>query len=348
MFFGAGNVIFPLALGVQTQKQCFYAFLGLFCTAIGGPLLGLLGATLYEGKCKAFFSRWGKIPRLFFMASTLALLGPFAVLPRCVSVSYASLVDFFPALPLSLFALLFCLISYICCFKKKWILPVLGNFLSPILLGCLLCIIYQGLQADLVLTPSSYTPLKAFNQGLSTGYDTMDLIASIYFSAGIWALVSIQSKDSKVNFKTTLKAGSLGCLLLALIYLGLSYSAAKYAPFLSTSAQEQLITKLAHLALGPFWGNLANIAVALACLTTVISLCMTLSKTISEEVFKGAISYSNTLILMLAITVITSNLGFRLLMKIIHPAVSIGYPFIIVLTLINIYEKWIKEPKPAS
>ena len=49
MFFGAGNAVFPLLLGMKTQGRFDFAFLGLLLTGIGGPLLGLLGATLFPG-----------------------------------------------------------------------------------------------------------------------------------------------------------------------------------------------------------------------------------------------------------------------------------------------------------
>ncbi len=345
MFFGAGNVIFPLALGAQTQSKCFYAFAGLFLTAIGGPLLGLLGATLYQGKCSAFFSRFGKGPQIFFMFSTLALLGPFAVLPRCVTVSYASLSHFFPFLPLSLFALLFCLACLFCCMKKNWILPLLGNILSPLLLLCLMSIIFKAFFTPSSLIDSSFSAMGAFTKGLSTGYDTMDLIASIYFSAGIWSIVASKAKNVRQAFKITLKGGLIGCLLLGFVYIGLTYAAAKYAQPLASATPEKLITLLARLTLGPFWGNLANIAVALACFTTIISLCMALSKILVEEIFTSFISQKQMLFILLGITTLTSNLGFQALMKVIHPAVSIGYPFIIALTLINIYVCLSKKSK---
>ena len=61
MFFGAGNAIFPLILGRDSQDQFLWAFTGLFLTAIGGPLLGLITATLFKGRFKAFFFEQAKV-----------------------------------------------------------------------------------------------------------------------------------------------------------------------------------------------------------------------------------------------------------------------------------------------
>ncbi len=47
MFFGSGNVVFPLLLGKMTGEQIPWALLGLTITAVGAPLLGLLGSVLF-------------------------------------------------------------------------------------------------------------------------------------------------------------------------------------------------------------------------------------------------------------------------------------------------------------
>ncbi|MBA3238637.1 MAG: branched-chain amino acid transport system II carrier protein [Parachlamydiaceae bacterium] len=99
MFFGAGNAIFPIILGATSQIQIGWAFIGLFITAIGGPLLGLLGATLFHGRCIEFFNRAGKIPGALLIFVSLALLGPFAVIPRCVTVAYVAFEPILPSTP---------------------------------------------------------------------------------------------------------------------------------------------------------------------------------------------------------------------------------------------------------
>lgn len=340
MFFGAGNAIFPLILGIEAQDQFNWAFFGLLLTAIGGPLLGLLGATLFHGKCIGFFHQAGKIPGTALLVITMALLGPFAVLPRCVTVSYAAFASFVPSVPLWVFAVAFCTAALLCCWKQRYILPALGYVLSPALIGCLLLIIFKGNTSVADPASNGLRPWGAFRMGLSTGYDTMDLIAAIYFSSGIWAIVSHKIKDAPAMiFKMTLKGGILGCLLLAMVYLGLARAAANHSAVLADVAPEALITQLAQHVLGPVLGAVANLAVALACLTTVVSLTMTLSRLLSDEIWKKDDAYSYSVIVMLMITAVMANLGFETMMRIIHPVVSVCYPFIIMLTCVNIYQK---------
>lgn len=344
MFFGAGNAIFPLILGMKTQGAFHWAFLGLLTTGIGGPLLGLVGSTLFYGKFTDFFAWTGKSFSSFIIITTLALLGPFGVLPRCVTVAYEATHSIFPSTPGWLFSGLFCASALFCCWKQRLVLPVLGKFLSPVLIASLLFIIYQGYQTEMPIIESTQSNWNAFTFGISTGYDTMDLIASIYFSSGIWRLISLQlekkgSCSIKSIFRTTLISGTMGCFLLALIYFGLAGAAARFSPYLIDIPPQQLMTQLANITLGSTWGSVANLAIMLTCLTTVVSLTMTISHILCSEIFKGTFSYHQWLGLMMVITTIMSNFGFELIMMIIHPVVSICYPFIIAITLVNIYRK---------
>ena len=340
MFFGAGNTIFPLLIGVKTTANFRWAFFGLVLTAIGGPLLGLVTATLFRGHSKEFFARFGKIMGFSLMAVSLALLGPFAVLPRCTAVAYAAAQPIFPFLSLAVFACLFAAIALFCCYKESLLFTILGYVLSPVLIGCLLFILYQGLLSDKVLAASSFSQIEAFKTGLFTGYDTMDLIASIFFSAGIWNMVVIRyPAHPRKALAMTLKSGILGCLLLGAIYFGLGYTAALYGADLIGTPPQELISRLAMLTLGPKLGLIANVAVALACLTTVISLTMTISDILAKELFPKWISYKKSCFFILVITAAMTNIGFEVIMSMIHSVVYFCYPIIILLTLVNIFYK---------
>src|SRR3990167_4939546 len=333
MFFGAGNTIFPLLLGVETGKNYFFAFLGLLLTGVGGPLLGLLAATSFQGCGVAFFQTAGKKTGLALMTVSLALLGPFAVLPRCVEVARAAFEPVFPFLHPWAFNTTFCLFALFCAVRRKAVLPALGYVLSPFLLGCLFLIIVQGFFAP--HSPSlGMPPLPSFKLGFVTGYDTMDLIASLFFSAGIWSMVSDRYQGHPRNiFRATLTGGIVGMILLAVIYLGLAFVASKYANELQAVPHERIMSRLALLTLGPSWGLVASLAVVLACLTTVISLMMTISTTI-----KGP-SYVLLNVAIAAITLAMLGLGFDTIMHLIHTMVSFCYPIIILLVIVNLARK---------
>ncbi len=337
MFFGAGNVVFPLLLGQISGDMISYALIGLLITAIGGPMLGMLGAILFQGKSKLFFARIGK-PGYLMMLCALALLGPFAVMPRCVTVAYAGFQPLFPSVNLTLFTLMFIAVSLICCLNRQRVIVILGYVLSPLLLACLIMIIIKGKTMGHAYPVSSLSPKDAFFGGLTCGYDTMDLIASLFFSATIWNLLKGETDPSSL-FKMTIVSGCIGGLLLGLVYIGLSDIAALHTSSMKDIPPEQLITTLSHLTLGPLYGSIANLAILLACLTTVISLTTTISDFFAEEIPLAKANYSLVLTAILIITGLFASLGFERLMYIIHPMVVLCYPAIIVLTICNIFYK---------
>ena len=341
MFFGAGNVIFPLKVGMLAGDQIPFAMLGLLVTAIGGPILGLVGATLYKGNCLKFFCRPGRAIGLIFIAISLFLLGPFAVIPRCFVVAHSSMSAIFGDINLSIFSLIFGVLSLTCCLRQNLILPMLGRFFSPILILSLLCIIIIGIITGSPLQESNLLSSQAFFRGLEEGFDTMDLIAAIFFSSSIWSLLLIKMKDSNEGkiAKTAIFSGLIGGLLLGLIYIGLGFATAFHSVELSDTPSENLMSALAMSTLGPIWGNIANFAVVMACFTTVVSLTQTIASLCSKEFFPTTFRYKQSLIGITLLAIFFANLGFEKISALIHPAISICYPAIIVLTIFNLIHK---------
>lgn len=65
MFFGAGNIVFPLALGYHYHAHPWFACFGMILSAVCVPLLGLFSMLLYSGDYKAFFLPLEKCPECF-------------------------------------------------------------------------------------------------------------------------------------------------------------------------------------------------------------------------------------------------------------------------------------------
>lgn len=341
MFFGAGNVIFPLKVGLISGDQLPYALLGLLLTAIGGPILGLVGATLYRGNCLTFFCRPGKNIGILLIAISLFLLGPFAVIPRCFVVAYSSISSMIDGINPLIFYLTFGFLSLACCLKQNLVLPILGKFFSPVLLLSLLCIIAVGIATGSPLMPTEITKTEAFVHGIEEGFDTMDLISAIFFSSSIWALLIIKMNDTdeKKVAKTAIFSGLIGGALLGLVYIGLGTATAFHAEVLASTPPEKLMSTLAMLTLGPFFGQIANFAIANACFTTAFSLTQTIGSLFCREFFPRSITYNQSLFAITAISIFFALLGFATISSLIHPLISICYPAIIVLTLFNIIHK---------
>lgn len=353
MFFGAGNVVFPLLLGQQTGDQVGMALFGVILTAVGAPLLGLFGCVLFSGDCKAFFYRIGPIPGFLLICLLMALLGPIGVMPRCFTVAYGAVHPYFPKLSLGVFSVLAGLLTLGLIAKRRLVLPILGNVLSPLLIVLLGLIVIIGLAEMPALPPSHFTAMAAFKEGLTAGYFMMDLLAALFFAVSIWMLLQEKwhTKTDHLQdpalLRVYMKASFIGGLLLALVYLGLSYCAAAFGDVIAQARPEQALSALAIHLLGPKLALGANCAIALACLTTVMGLTVAIGDVIHVEM-EGTIvaqkiryRYDVMIVSIIAITVLFSNLGFSGIMSFLSPIVSLVYPAIIVLTLCNIaYRLW--------
>lgn len=344
MFFGAGNIVFPLALGRIAGDKNIFAIIGFLITAVGVPFLGLLGMILFDGNYKNFFFRIGRVPGFLLICLIVSMIGPFAAMPRCVDLSYAAIKTSLPNLSLFTFSLISVVLIFLFSIKESKILDILGYFLSPILLISLLIIIVKGIMTTTSLSSSSFSNYGIFLQGLTNGYDTMDLLATFFFSSMVLIILrnNLEAKvrsDYKQIALIALKASLIGATLLGLVYLGLSFVSSFWAPFLHGIDRDLLLSHLAFGILGSTFGIVASVAVSLACLTTAIALAAIFSDFLRYEICGGRLGYAPSLVITLIITAIFSNLGFEGIMKIIHPMVLICYPAIIVLAVSNIAYK---------
>lgn len=361
MFFGAGNVVFPLLLGKESGTMITPTLIGLLITSIGGPLLGLYGAILFQGNCKEFFLRVGKYPGYLLVLMIVLMIGPFGAMPRCFVVSFGAITNYLPWLDLFWFNILFGALTFGMVIKRELVLDLLGNILSPLLLIALILIIICGIFSGQSLQPSDFSAQHAFTYGLNVGYDTMDLLASIFFAVAVWFLLQEKlnltqeanvdnnaSQNPNVAKKiapTFMAASILGGVLLGIIYIGLSYCTALNVNAVGSVPNEQILSTLAVSVLGSKLGLVANIAVLLACLTTVMSLAISVADVLYLELDNSVvgkkydIKYSWMIFVLVVLTIIFGSLGFSKIMAILHPIIVICYPAIIVLTVCNILYK---------
>src|SRR5262245_8338583 len=90
MFFGSGNLVFPLVVGKESGGHYLLATLGIFLTGVVVPFLGVIAMMLYKGDNQKFFGSMGKPATFWFPLIALSLMGPFGVLARCITVAHGS------------------------------------------------------------------------------------------------------------------------------------------------------------------------------------------------------------------------------------------------------------------
>ena len=99
MFFGAGNIIYPLAVGQYAGDKNLFAMFGLILTAAIMPIAGVIAMILFDGNYRQFFERLGRIPGFLLALTIISLLGPLGSTPRCIALSYVTLKSSFEHIP---------------------------------------------------------------------------------------------------------------------------------------------------------------------------------------------------------------------------------------------------------
>ena len=342
MFFGAGNIIFPLAVGQFAGDKNLFAILGLILTAAIIPIEGVIAMILFDGNYKQFFGRLGNVPGFILALTIITLLGPLGSTPRCIALSYTTLKGVLAISPIA-FSAISCGIIFLFSVRKNYILSLLGWVLTPALLFSLIAIIAIGLTTSPDVNDVDRTKWNIFLYGLKEGYNTMDLLAAFFFSSTILNILRMREHKTEMidrqYLRTAFQASLIGAFLLASIYLGFSYIAAFHGGDLNFSGKDELLAAITMKIAGPAAGTLVCITIALACLTTAIALISAFADFFQKEVMKEKISYELTLIFSLLLTFFVSTFEFSGISAFLGPILQICYPGLIVLTLLNIFHR---------
>ncbi len=340
MFFGSGNLVFPLLVGQQSGGHYLLSAAGIFLTGVLVPFLGVLAMMLCKGNLAEFFRSIGRVGTFIFSLIALMLMGPLGVLPRCVLVAHGAFLQVLPSASIVWVSLSLCIVIYFLTVNKKKIIPILGSFLTPVLLIAILAIFILALvKGSLPTVTASNFAWPSFKTGFFQGYQTMDLLASFFFSTFIIEhLQSSTSKEitEKASLSTFLKASCVGAGILAVVYFFLVLLGSMYASELTSVAPQEVFGYIALKTLGPFAAPCMCIAIVLACLTTAVVLASLFADFLSKELSQGKIGNKLSLAITLLVAFAMSNLKFSGIMNFLGPVVSVIYPALIMLTIVNI------------
>ncbi|MBI3508595.1 MAG: branched-chain amino acid transport system II carrier protein [Chlamydiia bacterium] len=337
MFFGSGNLVFPILVGKMAEGHFGLASLGILLTGVVVPFLGILAMLLFNGNSNEFFSRLGKPALFWFPLIALSLMGPFGVLARCITVAHGAFRLIFADTPLWAFSIVTCAALFFLAIRKNRIVPILGTLLTPLLLLSLAAIVWFAIEGNSIPTESVVSGWGSLKEGLLQGYQTMDLLAAFFFSA----FIIRHLREKNQGLPTFFKAALIGASLLAAIYFSLVLLGAMYAPMLHQVPPQEMFGFIAQKALGSAAVPIVCTAVILACMTTAVVLTSLFADFFRKEVVKDKISPSLSLVITLGIACLVSTLEFSGIAKILGPLMEIMYPALITLTLCNIaFKLW--------
>lgn len=353
MFFGAGNLIYPLITGMTAGQYTWLGMLGFLLTAALLPLLGLTSMIFFDGDYDSFFGRLGYIPGKIIIFICMMIIGPIIAIPRIISLSEIMIHPFIPWLSSQNyvqsfgFAVVFLIITFLATYRESKIISVLGNIISPILLGCLGVIVtkglYEGILYKKIIPATTSNKLIIFSENFIRGYETLDLLGAIFFASIVISLLKMQSEGSSNALflsKMGLQAGLIGVSLLCIVYIGMSTLSVYHGHGLEMLDAGQLFREISLRILGSHGTFIIALAVLLACLSTAIALSAVVAAYIEHEIMCNTVTYIQSLMITLLACLPLSIFGLEKVLALTGgPIVYIGYPIIISLTICNLAYK---------
>jgi LIVCS family branched-chain amino acid:cation transporter len=346
MFFGAGNIIFPLKVGSFSGEHILYGLLAFVIAGVGVPFLGVFAVSLYEGDYWKFFNRLGKVPAFIVVTFLILIIGPLFAAPRTEVITYHTLL---PALPGILknqyvFDALYFFVVFLFVARQSRVVDIIGWLFSPIKIVSFSLLILIGMYTAMPLVPMHLSAPQVFGSSITLGYGTMDLLAAFFFCSV--AYKNIVNKCEKINvtsratlMKMMLAACLIGALLISVIYAGFIFVAASHAQALQNVPTESLISQTANVILGEYGALFVGICVSVACLATGATLAEVTTDYLFNTTFKQKVPRIICLIVVLGTMIFMSILGFDGIMKIAGPILEVIYPALILLCVVNIYMK---------
>nr|WP_272899217.1 branched-chain amino acid transport system II carrier protein [Caldalkalibacillus salinus] len=353
LFFGAGNLIFPVMLGQTAGTNTWAANAGFIVTGVGLPLLGIIAVGI-SGKSdvQSLASRVHPSFGLIFTVVLYLSIGPLFAIPRVGTVSYE--IGFKPFIPeentvlgLLIYTMIFFGLTVLFSLKSSKIVDIVGKFLTPMLLLFIAIMIITAFLNPLgqFQAPAEYYTNNAFFKGFKEGYLTMDVLAAFVF--GIIVINAVKEKGAsskKEIIMAVTKAGVIAAALLGIIYTSLSYIGASSVDSLGLLDNGgAVLASVSNHYFGSYGSILLSLIVTGACLTTSIGLITSCSSYFSKLL--PSMSYNKLVIIFSVFAAGLANFGLNELIAISVPVLVAIYPLAICLMTLTFLHPLFKGKK---
>ncbi|WP_413497676.1 branched-chain amino acid transport system II carrier protein [Carnobacterium maltaromaticum] len=354
LFFGAGNLIFPVHMGQEAGINILPATLGFLVTGIGLPFLGVVAIGV--SKSDGLFDLASRVHPIYGIFMTVALymtIGPFFALPRTGTVSYEiGIAPYLPSqyqtLGLLVFTVIFFAIALAFSMKPTKILIWVGKILNPLFLVFLAILIVtaflkpMGVISEAAVHGNYVT--EPFITGFTQGYNTMDALASLAFGIIVVQTIKGLGVRNPSNIAIdTIKSGIVSVILMAVIYGSLAYIGATSVGQFEVSENGGIaLAQIAQHYFGSFGSVLLAIIVTVACLKTAIGLITACSETFCE-MFPNSFSYRTYVILFTLLACGIANVGLTKIISLSIPVLMFLYPLAITLIFLALLSPLFKN-----
>lgn len=354
LFFGAGNLIFPVSMGQLAGQNMWQAVLGFLVTGVGLPLLGV--AALGISRCNGLAelsARVGKRYGVFFTCSLYLTIGPFFAIPRCATVSYTVGVE--PMLGgsplyLALFSGAFFLAVLFFSLRPSGILTWVGKVLNPIFLVSLGILVVRALLSPMgeisAVEPTGAYTDTAFFTGFLEGYNTLDALAGLAFGIIVVNVIrDLGVTKPEAVAGSTVRAGVFSCLLMGVIYVATTVVGTQSRGLFPASANGgEALTLIADHYFGKVGGLILAVTVTFACLKTAVGLITSCAETFVGMFPKGP-GYKTWAVMFSVVALLIANLGLNAIISYSLPVLMFLYPLAITLIFLSLCGRFFGEDR---
>ena len=354
MFFGAGNLIFPPALGIVTGTNWLLSFLVYILADAGLAILALLAFfRCQEGFENSISMQLDKTTSFLLILFNTLCIGPFIAIPRTAATTFDIAVKPLlgtgaPGWASWVAGGIYFALVLILCLRPGKVVDIIGKVLSPTMFVALLVLIAMGVIRPLGQVAPGASPMGAVKLGLESGYQTMDMLGSLLFA--VVTLASVQQagiKSPKKQFRLVALSGLVAAFALFVVYGGLTYLGASLSSERGLAAnalndRAGLLVLIVRRLVGPAGTLLLGFIVTAACLTTSIGLASACSQNI-EELTRGKLPYRPVLIGIILFSYVVSNLGTTAILNIAGPILNVIFPVFIMLVILSFLPKRINQ-----
>lgn len=353
MFFGAGNLIFPVHLGQLAGNNMWMAMIGFIITAVTIPILAVAAnATTHSDNLLKLSQKVSNWYGYVFTTALYLTIGPFFAIPRCATVSFTTGVapligDFSVTWATLIFSAVFFALVLFFSLKPNGIMTSIGKVINPIFLVFLailivVALIHPGASVSAVApTADGYVNgTKSFFNGFIEGYGTMDAIAGLAFGVVVINVIrSLGVEDDGQVAKETVKSGVFTAILMALIYFLTILIGAQSLGYTSLSENGGIaFAEIAEHYLGKFGTIILAITITAACLKTSIGLVISCSE-IFVKMFPKVLNYKLWAIIFTVFSFVVSNVGLTAIINYSLPVLMLLYPLAITLIVLALFDK---------
>ena len=344
MFFGAGNLILPPLLGVQAGGESLPAILGFFVTGVGLPVLGIVAVAL-SGTLRELAGRVHPVFARVFVALVYLAIGPCLAIPRTASTAFEMLAPLLPdSMPADVarlaFSVAFFVLAYLLAMHPGRLTRLLGRVTGPALILLIVAVVGGALFSVLASpapVPDASAPYDANPavQGFLTGYQTMDLLASLTFGLVIATNVrSLGVTSTRGVMREVCRAGAIAGALMMAVYGGLCVVGVELSGALAgVSNGAAVITASATAHFGTAGTVMVAAIFLLACLNVCIGLISCCGTYFAGELPR--VSYRACALAFAAFSCAVSNLGLDAILDFSATLLGVLYPPAIVLVLMG-------------